>query len=177
MTVKQHATPSFSGTFQGPYPKGEPPASNVLFASADNERGPTAQMGIFTDRVAQARPLRVLIVEDEALVAMDLEFMLEEIGAEIVGIAMSAAEAEALVRAEQPDLVTMDINIKGDRDGVSAAKEIYERYGIRPIFISAYSDLATRNRGEPCRPIAWIEKPIDREELAAAISLMNRNGD
>lgn len=118
---------------------------------------------------ASTRPLRVLIVEDEAIVAMDIEMLLEDLGAEVVGIAMSGAEANALAAQHHPDVMTMDINIKGDQDGVSTAQEIFETLGIRSIFISAYSDLATRERAAPCQAIAWIEKPISSPDLALAV--------
>jgi len=120
-------------------------------------------------RLAPASPLRVVIVEDEAIIAMELEMLLEDLGAEVVGIASSAAEAEDLVNAYRPDIVTMDFDIKGDRDGVSAAQGIFERYGIRAIFISGFSDPETRQRAEACQAIAWIKKPVNPVDLAAAL--------
>lgn len=114
---------------------------------------------------APRRPLRVLIVEDEAIIAMELEMLLEELGAQIVGTATSAAEAEAIVRAQRPDCVTMDISINGDRDGVNAAVKIFEQYGVRSIFVSAYGNAATRARAEPANPLGWVRKPIDKADL------------
>lgn len=121
-------------------------------------------------RIAPVPPLRVVIVEDEPIIAMELETLLVDLGAAVVGIASSAVEADELITAYRPDLVTMDINIKGDRDGVSAALGIFELYGIRPIFISASSDVATRQRAEPCNAIAWLKKPINPPDLAAAVN-------
>lgn len=124
----------------------------------------------------QPRRLRAVIVEDEPIVAMNLEMLLEDLDADVVGIAMCAADACALVQTHKPDFVTMDINLKGDRDGVSAAIEIFKTYGVRSIFISSYSDLATQKRAEPCRAIAWIKKPIDTADLSDALNLVVRRG-
>ncbi len=116
-----------------------------------------------------SRPLRVVIVEDEAIISMELEMLLEELNAEVVGMAMTAAQAEALVAEHRPDCVTMDINIKGPRDGVSAAQDIFEAYGVRAIFVSAYKDTATVKRAESAKPFGWITKPIDKTDLALAL--------
>lgn len=124
---------------------------------------------------AQPGCLRVLIVEDEAVVAMELELLLEDLDAEVVAIAASAAEAYALVREYGPDFVTMDINIEGDRDGVSSAIEIFETYGVRSIFISSFSDMETRKRAATCQALAWIRKPINAAELALAVSRVRRD--
>ena len=121
---------------------------------------------------AAVRPLRVMIVEDEAIIAMGIEWTLEELGAEIVGVAISAAEAISLATLHRPDCVTMDINIKGDRDGISAAIELYEKLGIRVIFISAYGNDETRVRAAAANPFAWLEKPIRAESLKAALGIV-----
>ncbi len=120
------------------------------------------------------RPLRVVIVEDEVIISMDLQMLLEELQAEVVGTATSADEADALVAAAWPDVVTMDINIKGDRDGVTAANEIFEKYGVRSIFVSAYGDPATRARAEPAKPFGWVMKPIDKADLDQVLRLVQR---
>ncbi|QDA37020.1 response regulator (plasmid) [Paracoccus liaowanqingii] len=111
------------------------------------------------------RPLRVMIVEDEALIAMDLEMTLEDLGAEVVCKATSASEAVRLARQHRPDCATMDINIHGDRDGVSAAIELYQMLGVRSIFVSAYGNPETRERATDAKPIGWISKPFSEAEL------------
>ncbi len=121
--------------------------------------------------------LRALIVEDEPIVAMELETLLEELDADVVGIAMSAAEVGDHVMAFRPDFVTMDINIRGDRDGVTVAQEIFDTYGVRSIFVSAYSDVLTRMRAAPCHPIGWIVKPVAKSDLAEILSQMKSNED
>lgn len=124
------------------------------------------------DRELPRRPLRVVVVEDEMIISMDLQMLLEELRVEVVGTAINADEADAVVAAERPDVVTMDINIQGDRDGVTAAHEIFEKYGIRSIFVSAYGDAATMARAEPAKPFGWVRKPIDKADLDQILQLV-----
>lgn len=118
------------------------------------------------------RQLRAVVVEDEMIISMDLQMLLEELQVEVVGTAISADEAVAAVGAARPDVVTMDISIKGDRDGVTAATEIFEKYGTRSIFVSAYGDAATMARAEPARPFGWVRKPIDKADLDQILQLV-----
>lgn len=120
------------------------------------------------------RPLRIMIVEDEALIAMDLEMTLEDLGAEVVCKASSASEAVRLARQYQPDCATMDINIHGDRDGVSAAIELFQILGIRSIFVSAYGNPETRERASAANPAGWISKPFSEVELKRALQDFER---
>ncbi|WP_170134063.1 response regulator [Palleronia aestuarii] len=115
------------------------------------------------------QPLRVMVVEDEALIAMDIEMILEGLGMEIVCRATSAADAVEGARKYSPDCVTMDINIHGERDGVSAAIEIYERFGIRSVFVSAFGNAETRERGARAHPVGWISKPFEADEIARVL--------
>lgn len=116
------------------------------------------------------RPLRVLVVEDEALIAMQIEMTLEDAGIEVVGTADTAAAALRLAEERRPDLVTMDIRIKGERDGTGAAKDIYDALGIRCIFVSAYANAETRERGDAARPHAWVMKPFNARELLNVVA-------
>ena len=129
------------------------------------------------EAAATPRRLRVVIVEDEAIIAMDLELLLEDLNADVMGTAITAAGACALVAQHKPDFVTMDINIKGDRDGISAAQLIYDTYGVRSIFVTSYSDAATKERAAPCHAIAWIKKPIMTADLTKAVALVKRRAD
>lgn len=102
---------------------------------------------------------RVLVVEDDHLVSIDIEHTLTEAGFMVVGIAASAAQALTLARAEQPALALMDIRLLGQRDGIDAAIDIFNETGIRCIFATAHSDAATRARAQAARPLGWISKP------------------
>ena len=117
----------------------------------------------------RAVPLRVLVVEDEAVISIELEDMLEGLGCTVVGVAHTAAEAVRLAERERPDLITMDVSLPGQGDGVSAATEIFERHGLRSLFITAYTDAETVARARPACPLGWLRKPVTVRGLAAAI--------
>lgn len=108
---------------------------------------------------------RVLVVEDEFFLAVQIEEWLLENGLDVVDVVHTADEAVAVAVAERPDLVIMDIRLASESDGISAAVAILERTGIRCIFATAYADAATRERGEKARPFAWLRKPFTVEAL------------
>lgn len=115
-------------------------------------------------------PLRVLVVEDEYLVAMDLELSLVAAGYVVVGIAASGAEALAMAARAAPDVATMDINLQGAMDGIDTAAQLRERFGIRSLFITAYSDAAIRSRGAAVDPLGWETKPFEPERIARLLA-------
>ena len=112
---------------------------------------------------------RVLLVEDDFLVSMELEEGLREAGCRVTGIASSAEQAVAMAEADRPTLVVMDIRLTGARDGVDAALEIHRRLGIRSIFASAHGDAAVRARAAAADPLGWIAKPYRVPLLVAAV--------
>lgn len=115
-------------------------------------------------------PVRILVVEDEALVAMDLGFRLEDLGYGVCGTAASADEAVALAQTQQPDLILMDVNLHGSRDGVDAAAAIRgSGHAARIIFVTAYSDPSTRARMAAAGGDGLVAKPYTDYELAQAI--------
>jgi DNA-binding NarL/FixJ family response regulator len=102
---------------------------------------------------------RVLIVEDDFFVALDLEAGLVAAGMKVVGPARTAEEAVALARTEKPRLAVMDIRLASARDGIDAALDLYRDLGIRSIFASAHADPTFRRRAEPASPLGWLQKP------------------
>jgi two-component system, response regulator PdtaR len=131
----------------------------MVFA-ADYEAGGEA--------ATQSAP-RILIVEDEYLVAAELETSLAEAGFAVIGIAATAADAIRLARAEHPTLIVMDIRLAGRRDGITAAIEIYRETGIRCIFATAYAEPQMRQRAAAVAPLGWLAKPYQAEALIALI--------
>jgi DNA-binding NarL/FixJ family response regulator len=125
------------------------------------------------DRGAAARRSvgRVLIVEDDHLVAIELESSLLDAGLEVVGIAATAEEAVEFARADQPDLAIMDIRLASERDGVDAALDLFNDLGIRCIFATAHHDARTKLRAQPARPFAWLAKPYQPDALVRAINV------
>ena len=116
--------------------------------------------------------LRILIVEDEMLVAMDTEAVLMAAGHSVVGIAASADDAVAAARDQQPDLVLLDVRLVGARDGIDAAIEIKSRFGTPIVFVTAHNDLATAARAVKASPLAIVAKPVVAENLLDAINLL-----
>jgi EAL domain-containing protein (putative c-di-GMP-specific phosphodiesterase class I)/AmiR/NasT family two-component response regulator len=117
------------------------------------------------------KPIEILIVEDELLIARNLARKLKKLGYSIIDI-VSSGEAALRVAAEKsPQLVLMDIVIKGDIDGVEAAAKIYKTYGIPVVYLTAYADDATLQRAEQTGSYGYILKPFKERELHATIKI------
>lgn len=114
---------------------------------------------------------RVLVVEDMAVVAMDIESTLGQLGYEVVGAVATGEEAVQVAATARPDLVLMDINLAGQVDGVEAAHQIRDRYQIPVVYLTAYSDEDTLQRAKLSDPFGYIVKPINKRELQANIHL------
>jgi DNA-binding response OmpR family regulator len=112
---------------------------------------------------------RILIVEDEYVVALETAAALDEAGFAVAGIAASAEEALRLAGAEPLDLAIMDVTLAGRRDGASAARELYERHGVRSIMATAHLDAPTRARAGPEAPLGWLAKPFTSAALVAFV--------
>jgi len=113
----------------------------------------------------------ILIVEDETIVAMEIEGYIKHLGCHVVGIASSAKDAYALALEKKPDLILMDISLKGDSDGIEAASKIKSQMDVFIIYLTAFSDSATIERAVMTEPSAYLSKPFNRQELFAAIKI------
>lgn len=114
---------------------------------------------------------RILIVEDEAIIAMDLSQRLEVFGYDVTGIAASGDQALRLCYDTRPDLVMMDIVIRGDKDGIETAAMIRGRYDIPVVYLTAYSDLATLQRARETLPYGYLVKPFRPDDARATIEV------
>ena len=114
-------------------------------------------------------PTRILIIEDDYFVASNLEHRLKEAGYEVVGIAVSAGEAEQLAKEHRPALAITDIRLAGNSDGIDAAITLSNVYGIPSIFASAHGDIEIRRRAEGANPVGWVSKPYSFELILAAV--------
>jgi DNA-binding NarL/FixJ family response regulator len=124
-----------------------------------------------TGSVTQARqPDRILVIEDDLLVAMQVETTLSEAGFDVVGVAPTGEEALELAAKDPPDLAIVDIRLAGDLDGVDTALELFRSHGIRCIFASAYSDDEARQRAAPATPIGWLQKPYTMALLTELVT-------
>jgi|GEM_PF-2766779 len=117
------------------------------------------------------KKVKILIAEDETIVAKDIELALDKRGYEVVGIARTAKKAIALAKKKKPDLLLFDIMLRGNADGIDAAKQILERQDIPLIFLTAYTDDNTLACAQAVAPHAVIAKPFDENELYINIEI------
>ncbi|MFH2133333.1 MAG: PAS domain S-box protein [bacterium] len=114
---------------------------------------------------------RILIVEDEAIIAMEIESDLKRLGYEVTSIVDSGKKAIQKAEIEKPDLVLMDIRIKGELDGIQAAEVIRTQYDIPVIFATAYLDEERIRRAKLTMPFGYILKPIQERDLKVTIEM------
>src|SRR4030042_3807863 len=115
--------------------------------------------------------IRILLGEDEKLVARDIENMAVSQGYEVCGIASTGDKSIEMAAEFQPDLVLMDVVIRGSLDGISAAEKIWESYRIPVIYVTAYADEHTLKRAQSTESFGYILKPFDERELKIAIEM------
>jgi two-component system, response regulator PdtaR len=108
---------------------------------------------------------RILIAEDDYLVATQMEDALTEAGFEAAVVVASAEEAVKAAVDNRVALVVMDIRLAGKRDGVDAAIELFQKHGMRCIFATAHVDAAVRQRAEAAQPLGWLQKPYSMTSL------------
>jgi|SRR5664280_234323 len=114
---------------------------------------------------------RILIVEDEHIVAMGIKRMLKSLGYTVTGVASSGEDAISKAESTFPDIVLMDIMLKGDMDGVEATREIKARFDIPVVYLTAYSDNNILERAKITEPFGYIIKPFDEKDLYSSIEV------
>jgi diguanylate cyclase (GGDEF)-like protein/PAS domain S-box-containing protein len=120
---------------------------------------------------AEVTPARILVVEDEMIISKDIQRSLRKLGYEVVGSAVSGADALAKAEATRPDLVMMDINIKGDMDGIETAALMRQNHRVPVIYLTAFADAPTLERAKLTSPFGYLLKPFQERELATAIEM------
>jgi DNA-binding NarL/FixJ family response regulator len=118
---------------------------------------------------AAAMQAPILVVEDDFLVAMQIEAALTEAGFALSGIAASGEEAIAMATAIRPALALMDIRLAGQMDGVDAALALFRAHGIRCIFATAHHDPEVRRRAAAAEPLGWLQKPYSMPAMLDAV--------
>lgn len=114
---------------------------------------------------------KVLIVEDEYPIAMDIETRLKKLGYDVIGIASSFEESIKLVTSNEPDLLLMDINIEGDKNGIETAEILQKLCNAPVIFLTAYSEDKILDRALMIKPAGYLLKPFDDRQLKATIEV------
>ncbi|MBC8414212.1 response regulator [bacterium] len=114
---------------------------------------------------------RILIVEDEAIIAMELESQLQSLGYEVTSIVDTGVKAIEKAEADKPELIIMDIRIKGGMDGIDTAEVIRNRFGIPVIFLTSYADEENINRAKLSIPYGYLIKPVQERDLRITIEM------
>lgn len=117
-----------------------------------------------------AEQTRILIVEDEAIIAMDLQETLAEAGYAVIAAVASGEEALALCAKETPDLVLMDVHLQGQLTGIETAQQLRKSYAIPSVLLTAHYDPATLAASQQAGVFAYLIKPYDQRELCATLA-------
>ena len=128
------------------------------------------------DRVAAPSSARILVVEDEVVIAMDIQMQLRELGHIPVGHATHGEQAVVLAGELLPYLVLMDIHLAGAMNGITAAQTIRERFGLTSVFLSAFSGPQSRASAEACQPAGYLAKPFSERDLGDVIASFLESG-
>jgi len=115
--------------------------------------------------------IKILIVEDEMIIGAKISMQLTALGYEVTGLVPRGEEAVLHVKVNKPDIVLLDINLKGKIDGIETAKQMYEMAHVPIIYLTANTDEATFNRAKATKPYAFISKPYKPIDLQRAIEL------
>jgi DNA-binding LytR/AlgR family response regulator len=118
-----------------------------------------------------ATPVKILVVEDEMIIGAKISMQLTSLGYEVTGILPRGEEAILHAKENKPDIILLDINLKGKLDGIETATELQQQAAIPIIYITANSDEATFNRAKSTKPYAFITKPFKQLDLQRAIEL------
>ena len=115
--------------------------------------------------------LKILMVEDDMIIAADISMQLTKLGYQVVGINICGEDALKMIENNRPDLILMDIVLTGKMNGIETAKIILEKFQIAVIFLTSNSDDATFQQALSAKPYAFISKPFQKSELARTLKL------
>jgi DNA-binding NarL/FixJ family response regulator len=118
-----------------------------------------------------ARQEKILVVEDDTIIAITIEGRLKQFGYRVVGRASTAKDAISKTVEFEPDLVLMDIHLKGPVDGIEAAETIYGIHNVPVVYLTAFSDENTLERAQKTSPFGYIVKPFSDSTLKTTIRL------
>lgn len=118
--------------------------------------------------------LKILIIEDNNLIALNLQEQLKRLGHNIIKIVSNGKNAIKLTEETNPDLILMDIQLKGDLDGIETAQIIKDKYNTPIIYLTAYYTNELLDCAQKTQPVAYITKPYEEEELQAAVQSLQK---
>lgn len=115
------------------------------------------------------KKLKVLLVEDEQMIALSLKLDMEDIGLTVLKTASTGKEAIKIARENDPDIILMDIQLIGEIDGIQAAEQILAEKNIPIVFMSGYTTDLIRKRTARLNPLAYLDKPVDISDIKKVI--------
>lgn len=115
--------------------------------------------------------LKVLIVEDEPLIASDIHFTIIEAGYSVIGIAHTSVKALDMINTRNPDIVLLDISIKGDQNGIDIGQQLKTKYRIPFIYVTSFADKNTLEMAKETLPYGYIIKPFKDKDIPTAIEM------
>lgn len=121
--------------------------------------------------MTQADSIKILIAEDEMIIAADIASQLGKMGYELAGISTRGEDVLKLLESMRPDIILMDIALRGKMDGVETAVQILQHHRIPVIFVTSNADDATFQRAKTAKPYAFIAKPFQQKDLQRAIEI------
>lgn len=119
--------------------------------------------------------VKILVVEDELIIAEDIRMMLEDLGYTVIGTVPDYSEAVELIDKNLPDVVLIDILLAGEKDGITLAETIREKYNLPFIFITSHSDTVTVERAKSVHPDGYLVKPFEKKDLYTSIEIAFSN--
>ncbi len=114
---------------------------------------------------------RIIIVEDEPIISADLAMYMKKMGHKVIGKAYNSERALDIIAIHQPDLILLDVNIEGTKDGIEIAGIINDKYKFPFIFITSYSDKETLDRAKVTMPYGYIVKPFNERDIVSTVEM------
>lgn len=114
---------------------------------------------------------KILVVEDESIIAMDIQLSLQNLGYDVPCVASTGEEAIAKVSKYRPDLILMDINLEGEMNGIEAAVIIRSRFKVPVVFLTAFADSKTLESAKKAEPLGYITKPFSDTDIRVAVEM------
>ncbi|SEL32935.1 response regulator [Parapedobacter koreensis] len=118
---------------------------------------------------------KILIVEDQLIITMDLEYMLEELNYQVCGVSTTYEDAVSAIKSSQPDLILIDIILSGEKTGIDLAHKINSTFRIPFIFLTSHADRGTIEAAKSTKPAGYIVKPFNRNDVYASIEIAFNN--
>jgi DNA-binding LytR/AlgR family response regulator len=119
--------------------------------------------------------VKILIVEDEVLIAESLKEIMESLGYEVIGIAIRAKQALEIIEQQMPDIAMLDISLKGQEDGIWLAEQIRAKYNFPYIFLTSFGNKSTVERAAKTQPYGYLMKPFEKVDIYTAIEVAITN--